>query len=303
MMPSAIPCIDISGLYGGDAKACDHVDASLLGAAQGAGFMALRGSRLSSAILGAAFAASRSFFLQADDIKRGLAYRGVKQNHGYVATGQEALDPKAGADHKESFTMRNVAQMAADASAWPSVTFRDAALGMYLAARQLAADILASLGRGLDVEPGFFEQRHSGQNQTLRYLHYPARGADGSPQSGAGAHTDYGSITLLWQDGQAGLEVCDAQGKWLPVSADPSLVVVNIGDLLQTWTAGRCQSTLHRVRPGLTRQPRLSIAFFCDPDDAVLIEPLPSCVRADSAARLAPLTAGEHIARKLAATY
>lgn len=136
---------------------------------------------------------------------------------------------------------------------------------LYLAARQLAADILAALGRGLDVEPGFFEQRHTGQNQTLRYLHYPASGAGSALPAGAGAHTDHGSITLLWQDGQAGLEVRDAQGRWLPVSSDPSQVVVNIGDLLQCWTAGRCQSTLHRVRQAQTGQPRYSIAFFATP--------------------------------------
>jgi isopenicillin N synthase-like dioxygenase len=303
MTVSAVPCIDISGLYGGDAKARSLVDAALLAAAQNTGFMALRGSQFSGDILEEAFTSSRSFFIQADDIKRTLAYRGIQQNHGYVATGQEALDPQAAADHKESFTMRDVARMVADNSAWPSMPFRDAALALYLAARQLAADILAALGRGLDVEPGFFEQRHTGQNQTLRYLHYPASGAGSALPAGAGAHTDYGSITLLWQDGQAGLEVRDAQGRWLPVSADPSQVVVNIGDLLQCWTAGCCQSTLHRVRPAQTGQPRYSIAFFCDPDDAVLIESLPSCVDVESCASAAPLSAGEHITRRLSATY
>ena len=75
------------------------------------------------------------------------------------------------------------------------------------------------------------------------------------------------------------------------------------GDLLERWTHGRLRSTRHRVRRGDTAQARQSIAFFSDTDDSVLIRTLPSCLPADGVSRYPAVTAGAHIAAKLAATY
>jgi len=89
----------------------------------------------------------------------------------------------------------------------------------------------------------------------------------------------------------------------VPVPADPDAVVVNIGDLLERWSNGRFRSTLHRVCPLQPWHSRYAIAFFSDPDDAVLVEPLASCVPAGELPAYAPITARAHIQGKLAASY
>ncbi len=299
-----IPEVDLSGLH--DPQARPAIDAALLHAAETVGFVVLRNAPFPQAVRDRAFAESARFFAQSQAEKTRLLYSDTQANHGFVALGQEALDPTQPADRKESFTMRDVQRTAKQSARWPDPEFRDAACAMDAAARQLAAEVMAAFGRELGVPPDHFEQRHTGQNQTLRYLSYPGTTEIGQPTDdaiGAGAHTDYGSVTLLWQDGNGGLEVRLQDGRWFAVPPDPEAIVLNIGDLLERWTHGRLRSTLHRVRRFASEAGRQSIAFFSDPDDAVLIETLPSCLPADGVSRYPTVTAGEHIAAKLAATY
>jgi isopenicillin N synthase-like dioxygenase len=155
----------------------------------------------------------------------------------------------------------------------------------------------------LGLPANFFAQRHRGENVTLRFLHYPAGLVPRSDaQLGAGAHTDYGSITLLFQDEIGGLEVLGADGAWQPAAPVPDAALINTGDLMEHWTNGLFRSTLHRVRPISGSRDRYSIALFVDPDAAVEIECVESCVGPERPARYPPTTAGEHIRRKIAAT-
>lgn len=138
--------------------------------------------------------------------------------------------------------------------------------------------------------PDFFEAAHPPEGPSgtiLRLLYYPAPAATTTTTTmtekeeesrrgddvRAGAHSDYGSITLLFRlRGQAGLEVLapttpgvasasatgdDDQPKfrWAPVPVVPPgteddagpPILVNIGDLLSYWTNGLLRSTVHRV--------------------------------------------------------
>ena len=113
-------------------------------------------------------------------------------------------------------------------------------------------------------------------------------------QLGAGAHTDYGMLTLLFQDKIGGLQVFD-KGVWLDVDPIEDTIVVNTGDLMERWTNGRFKSTLHRVQPRIGASPRSSIAVFVDPDTDTPVEVLASCIDEDHPARFEPITAGEHI--------
>ena len=121
----------------------------------------------------------------------------------------------------------------------------------------------------------------------------------------AGAHSDYGSLTLLFRlKGQAGLEIQTRDGGWAPVPVTPPgteedsgpPILVNIGDLLSYWTNGLLRSTVHRVIfPGSDEkgqgqgqdggtlvegetdaEPRYSIAFFCHPVGTCPLTPVPS---------------------------
>lgn len=164
----------------------------------------------------------------------------------------------------------------------------------------------------------WFSRRHDINEQNgniLRLLRYPANAVD----AGAGAHTDYGSITLLLRNyviEEDGLQVQTASGEWeaakvlqptIPGEASP--ILVNIGDQLSFWTAGLLKSTAHRVRapPNGWSRERSSIAYFCHPSDNTLLVPVPSHLlngreRGANAAQEV-LTAGEHLRRRLNTSY
>ena len=163
----------------------------------------------------------------------------------------------------------------------------------------------ARLAASLKVDSDFFTASHSGENVSLRLLHYPAtNSADLQPdQLGAGEHTDYGLLTLLFQHEVGGLEVLDQNDAWLPIAFEPNLIIVNSGDLLERWTNGHYRSTRHRVQPQTDGTDRLSVALFVDPDSDVRVTPLASCVDASRPARFPPTTAGEHIQAKINASH
>jgi isopenicillin N synthase-like dioxygenase len=292
---STIPIVDIGG-----ADAVVEVQRAL----SESGFMYARGHGIEPAQIGRAFAIASRFFALPLDRKMQFAYGSVAANFGFQGVEGESLDPRSKPDLKEAFTMRNARAWAAQADRWPDSEFRDMALELYDEGLATAYRILAILAASLDLPAHFFAERHLGENVTLRFLHYPANlPTRSSDQLGAGAHTDYGSITLLFQDDVGGLELLGADGQWHFAPPVADAVVINTGDLMERWTNGRFRSTVHRVRPIAGSRDRYSIALFVDPDSAVEVECIPSCVRPDAPARYPPITAGEHIRQKIEATH
>ena len=297
-----IPIVDLRGPEGG-ARDPDEVATAVVSALEQRGFMYLRGHALGERI-DAAFSMSREFFAADTDAKARVRYQDAHANFGYQGIEAESLDPAAAPDLKESFTMRNAPALAAADPRWPSHAFRAQAVDFHAAALAQAQDVLALIARGLGLVPAHFAPLHSGENVTLRYLHYPAGQVARRPdQLGAGVHTDYGAITLLFQDDVGGLEVCDAQNRWIPASPIEGCVVVNTGDLMERWTNGRLRSTPHRVRPVAGNRDRYSIALFVDPDSSVRIECLPGCSGVDNPARYPTVTAGEHLQQRILASH
>ena len=200
--------------------------------------------------------------------------------------------------------MRGLGQADAADVRWPDDAFRDACTAFYSACRRTAAEVMRAFALALDVPADFFDSRHTGRTQTLRLLHYPPSRARRANQLGAGAHTDYGTLTLLFQDDSGGLEVRDTGGRWVAATPMAGTVVVNTGDLLARWTNDRYRSTPHRVqvRPAAAARGRQSIAFFSDPDPDVLVETIESCRDPDGGSRYEPITAGAFIDGRIAAS-
>ncbi len=188
-------------------------------------------------------------------------------------------------------------------------------LAFYEACTEVANRVLQAFALALQLPCDFFATRHDRQNHTLRLLHYPP--LQQPPKLGqvrAGEHSDYGSITLLFQDEVGGLEVQTASGEWIAAQPIPGTVVVNTGDLMQRWTNHVFCSTKHRVMiPGDDRvkQSRYSVAFFCHPNDDTEIACLESCQseRSLTASRFPstpiypPIAAGDYLISRLQATY
>jgi isopenicillin N synthase-like dioxygenase len=268
------------------------------------GFMYVEGHGISPAIFQRALESSRDFFAQPGTIKSRFAFRqdDLEANFGFHGLEAERLDTSSAPDLKESFSMRN-APAVTQLERWPSEEFRRAALALYEASLSASYNVLRIMAAGLELPLDFFTERHQGQNVTLRLLHYPAGiPAASAAQLGAGAHTDYGSITLLHQDDVGGLEVRGGDGQWHSAPALPGALLVNTGDLMQRWTNDRFRSTFHRVRAIGGRADRYSIAFFVDPDTDVRVECIESCRGEQLPSRYPAVTAGEHIQSRIAAS-
>jgi isopenicillin N synthase-like dioxygenase len=181
---------------------------------------------------------------------------------------------------------------------WPDDPpgFRAAAVDYYRAMHGLVAWLMRLTALALDVEETFFDDKVNRSIGTMRLNYYPRQVEP--PQAGqlrAGAHTDYGGLTILsGEDVPGGLQVRTRDGRWIDVRTSPERFVVNIGDLLMRWTNDRWLSNLHRVvnpPPGEGGdRPRLSIAFFNHPNWDVLIE----CLAEHDAARHAPVLSGDY---------
>lgn len=150
--------------------------------------------------------------------------------------------------------------------------FREALLRYMSALTDVSHRLMSLIARGLNVGDDYFAMRYTGRPTTLfRIFHYPAAAPD-KDEKGVGEHTDYGLITLLYQDEIGGLQVKHGD-TWLEVPYVPGSFVVNIGDMLERLTAGRYTSALHRVinRSG---RSRMSMPFFFDPAFDAQLRPI-----------------------------
>lgn len=196
------------------------------------------------------------------------------------------------------------------ANLWPAEPpgFREAMLGYYRAMSELADRLMRLFALGLRLPESFFDGRIDRAISALRLLNYPDQ--PGPPEPGqlrAGAHTDYGSLTILLpQDAPGGLEVQGPDGTWHGVPTVPGGFVINLGDLMARWTNDRWRSTLHRVvnpppdAAGSTR--RQSIAFFHQPNWEAEIACLPTCLAPGEVPKYPTVRSGPHLASKFRST-
>ena len=168
----------------------------------------------------------------------------------------------------------------------------------------LCRRLMALIALSLDLSEDYFEDAFAGTTSAVRMLHYPPQGIAGAHnQLGAGAHTDWGAITLLLQDECGGLEVRNAAGDWIEATPIPGTLVINLGDLIRRWTNDLYHSTLHRVLNKAAGRHRYSVPTFCSPDHSYRVECLPTC-RPSSGVPLYPVsTVGEHMKEMATRTY
>ena len=138
----------------------------------------------------------------------------------------------------------------------------------YEAMSMLAATLRTIFATALGLDPEYFEDKFRGHLSSLRVIDYPEQSVPpAAGQLRAGAHSDYGVLTILrTEDAPGGLQVRTRAGRWSDLPHVPGSFVVNIGDAMMRWTNDRWVSTQHRVvnPPADTAQParRQSIAFF-----------------------------------------
>lgn len=171
--------------------------------------------------------------------------------------------------------------------------------------RTLADRLMSVFALGLGLPAQYFADKVDRAPVSQRAINYPEQ--DTAPDEGvlrAGAHTDYGTLTILRQElGRGGLQVHDPKtDAWIDIPSTPGALVINIGDLMARWTNDRWTSTLHRViNPDVGEQKsnrRQSMPFFHNANHSQVVECLPNCEGPGGERKYAPVLAGPHLLEK-----
>ena len=238
----------------------------------------------------------KEFFNLSLEKKMQYAYEGTESNIGYTMLLKENVDPTAPKDMKESFNYNDKRT-----TNWPTEIkdFKPAALESIDIADRLTLNILEHFDTIMKSR-NVLVDAHKENYSTTRFIHYPAYKGDIEPnQLRIGEHSDYGTITLLWQINDVpGLEVQDLDGQWHPVPYEKDGVVVNIGDLMQRWTNDYFVSTKHRVVNSHIHLPRYSMPHFVDPAPDTII-----CNITDQPTKYMPCRSHEYLKFRLEQTY
>jgi isopenicillin N synthase-like dioxygenase len=331
--------IDFSKFLHGTQDERSATAASILTGFRNSGFIYLVNHSIPAATVTNAFNRSANFFARPQSEKDSLSWTTPQSNRGYVASGREKVtladqnDRAAIAalrasnpDLKESMEIGREG-VPGQPNRWPSTldaegrAFTHDMQSFFTQCKTLHIELMRAIALALpSVSPDFFDAYTDKGDNNLRLLHYPpvrkAVFRDNPDQVRAGAHSDYGSVTLLFQDSSGGLEVLSPQETWVRATPVEGSIVVNAGDLLHRWSNGLIKSTKHRVvQPPATAEgddeqgeeemypARYSIAYFCNPNFDMLIDALPGTFESEDQKLWEPIKSGDYLVMRLAATY
>lgn len=318
-----IPVVDIGPYPDGPPAARRAVVEAVREACEGLGFLVVRGHGIPADLFDRAFAVSRDFFDRPVEEKERSRPVGEVAPRGYAAMATKGLAATLGTDApkdlREQFMLGTLAPMPASVAAYPHAAgcyapnvwpeepaaYRPVFTELYRAMEGLAGRLMRIFALALDLPEAYFDDRIDHHFSVLGSNHYPP--PDRLPEPGqlrTGAHTDFGSLTILCPTpGPGGLQVRMADGSWRDVQPLPGTLIINLGDMMARWTNDRWRSTLHRVvnpddaEAAMSR--RQSIAFFCHPNYDAEIACIGTCLRPGEAPRYEPILAGEHMRRKM----
>lgn len=316
-----VPVIDIAPFREGNAAARQAVAAAVDRACRDIGFLVISGHGVDPALIERTRDTARAFFDLPLAGKQQVARPAPHITRGYIGLHDESLarsrDPMAyGSDLNESLMIGPVdAPPPAVAAAggahfapnlWPArpAELRAVWSDYYRAMGDLAATVMRLFAVALQLPEQYFDDKIDHHISRLRVRNYPAQELPPAPgQIRAGAHSDYGSLTLLaTEDKPGGLQICNAAGEWRDVPIVPGAYIVNIGDLMARWTNETWVSTLHRVvnppADAGAAARRLSLVFFHNPNHDARIESLVP----GQPAKYPPTTSGAHLQRLFRAT-
>lgn len=303
-----IPLLDFGPFLTGDDR--DSVVREMASVCEDVGFLYIKNHGVPQALIDAAYQQSAALFdlplaeKMALDLKNsGASLRGYTPFYG------ENVDPEHTRDYKECFDLADHREQVSPFFGPNQVPaslpeFRVVFAEYHDAMLRLALQLISAIGMGLGLSDDYFATRLRDPMTIQRLLHYPPQApqAISEGEIGIGAHTDYGFLTILSQDGRGGLQVQNREGEWISAPPVPGTFIVNIGDLVQVLTNDRYLSTLHRVI-NTSGEERYSMAFFMDLDYDAMVEVLPACQSAQNPARYQPYQCGVHKYQRYVDSY
>jgi isopenicillin N synthase-like dioxygenase len=270
---------------------------AILDACTGPGFFYLTDIPIKSELIEAAWMASESLFLDQSEQgrKAKMDSRNRPGNTGYTALLEEKLAAtKSGSkvesqeqgtasgstataatvgDLKESFYIARLSSSTPSQQLPPILQEHRAQLdGLFESCKEVCSIVMKAFAVALGLQEEYFASSHHAVDDRLRLIHYPptplveqGSGTEESFTIRAGSHSDYGSITLLFQRGVSGLQVLNQHYKggedeqeWIDIPPKKGAIVVNVGDALEFWTSAVFRSTQHRVVMPRTKEETVS---------------------------------------------
>lgn len=300
---TTIPRIDARKLKARDAATMKILTDSITET----GFLVITNTEISRQEILQVIETYRAFFHQPTWAKRQVDMSRTKSNRGWGASQSEQVNPKANPDYKQVFDCGY--ELSADdplisenlsvyaPNQWPDTPteFKAVIQNYYTRACGVAMELLRSIAAATDLDESYFDNAFSRPTALLRGNYYPARPSwAGQDDYAIAAHTDYGCLTLLASDGTPGLEVQTRDGgsSWLPVHTMPGELVVNFGEMLESWSGGKIRATPHYVRGGTVE--RISVPLFFNPNHDANVAPVGSSE---------VVLAGEYLAKRFSETY
>lgn len=320
---SGLAVVDIDPFINGDDTDRRRVARTVDEICSDIGFLVISGHGVSEPLVERVRSLAREYFALPVEEKMRLKMP-PDRYRGYSPLGGEALasslDNPTPPDLKELFSIGPVGCPDDDyhrfskppncfaGNMWPERPsgFRETWEEYYRVMQDLACVLMRIFAVGLGLPERYFDDKIDRHISPFNVTHYPALTTPPLPgQLRSGAHSDYGSLTILKaEDAPGGLQVQDRHGDWIDVTPTPGTFIVNLGDLMAEWTNDRWVSTMHRVvTPPLdvgARGDRLSLVFFHQPNYDTVIECLPTCRVDARPPRYGRITSGEHLYNKIA---
>ena len=308
-----VPSLDLADFTGGDPAKKKKFVSNLGEAYNNIGFVAIRNHYLTDDLSAQLYDMIKKFFALPDEVKKKYEIEGLAGQRGYIGKGKEHAKGRNTGDLKEFF---HVGQEVKDGdpikneypdNVWPAELpeFEKIALEVYQRLEKTGVQMLKAIALYLQLPEDYFDAKVKHGNSILRPIHYfPIENPDAVPTDAvrAAEHGDINLITLLMGASADGLQVLRRDGKWIPITALPDQLVVNVGDMLERLTNKKLKSTIHRVvnppRDQMNK-PRYSIPFFMHPRSDMSLSALPGCIDDQNPKQWLDITAGEFLSQRL----
>lgn len=300
----SLPIIDVGALIGNASPSeRSAVTAEIRTACINSGFFYIRNFGMSEEQMSNAIEWSRRFYTLPQMAKDKVRCQDIMSYRGYGDW--EKITPGFEPDCKEYYSMglelEDESLPIADRGLvlWPDEDlpgFKDFFRTHITAMKVLGQQLMRGFSQSLGLDPHFFDAPFAQPYLFFRPSFYPpARDILAAKKWSCGPHTDYMAFTILQQDDVGGLEVMSLDGSWIEAPPIPGTMIVNIADMMASWTNDLYASTPHRVANRSPNHSRISLATFFGPDSATTVRCLDTCQGSDNPPRYPPITTAEHV--------
>ena len=313
-MFETIPSVDLIDFTSGNATRKSDFVKSLGSAFNEIGFVAVKNHGLSDEQSDKLYQAFKHFFELSEEAKAQYDIPGLAGQRGYTGKRKENAKGSKVADLKEFFHVgqenrpkeMDMSRYYPD-NIWPKEVpeLKNISIKAFKILENTGIQLLRAIALFLDLPELYFDEKVKTGNSILRAVHYfPITDPSDLKADAvrAGAHEDINLITLLMGASAEGLEILRKDLVWVPVTALPDQIIVNVGDMLARLTNDYLKSTTHKViNPSDEKlmTPRYSIPFFLHPRSDMDLTCLENCISIEQPKKYSDINAGEFLDQRL----